>query len=120
MATSIRGDASDARTLADGLGRASEALGNLTAVNQAAGDLVVAGARPPRRSGRLDAGLYARATAQDVVVASRAPYWTWVHWGAPRINIRANPFLLAELRATTDNVTRLYHDHARDSLARNL
>lgn len=118
--TDLHGDASAARSLADGLGRAAAAVGDLQAPNTAAGDLILAASKPPVRSGELAGGMYADASAQDVVVASRAPHFTYVHWGAPRINVRANPFILAALQGTRSRIIDTYTTHARDALSRNL
>lgn len=114
----FRADTSAARSLADSRGRAADDLQDLQATNRQAGDLVLADANPPVVRGDLAAGMYADATDRDVVVASRARHYTFVHWGAPRINVTAQPFILAALRSQRDRIVAVYVDHARDSLAR--
>lgn len=116
----LSADTSAARALADGLGRAADALGDLGPTNREAGALVLSASRPPVRRGDLAAGMYVQANAQGALMASRARHFTFVHWGAPRANVRANPFILAALRARTDQVADLYLTHARDALADNL
>lgn len=109
-----------ADTLARQLHNAAEALGDLEPTNTEAGRVILAAARPPRASGATAAGMFAKVTNAGASLASSAPYWTFVHWGAPRRHIRANPWLLAATRATSAEVARLYVDHAQESLADNL
>lgn len=107
----------NAEALARGFHQAAEDLGDLEAVNSEAGRVVLAAARPPRgATGRLAAGLQARATGREVTMASNVRYWSFVHWGAPRIHVRAQPFVLAAVRATTAEVLDLYTAHTHDSL----
>lgn len=109
---------------ADRVGRAFTAaardLADLQATNLEAGRAVIAAARPPRLSGALASGLFAEADDQGVTMGSRVPYWSWVHWGAPRRRIRAQPFLLAARRARQARVVATYTDHARRSFTDNL
>lgn len=108
---------SNAGSLARGFHQAAEALEDLADVNTEAGRVVLAAARPPRgATGQLAARLEARATGREVTMASRVRYWSFVHWGAPRIHVRAQPFVLAALRATRADVVALYTEHARESL----
>lgn len=106
----------DADQVAERLHRAAAALGDLEPTNAAAGRLILARANPPRRTGVLAAGMFAKATEAGTTLASSAPYWTFVHWGAPRRHVRANPFLLAATQATTREVVALYTEHAREAL----
>lgn len=106
----------DAGAVADKLHRAAEQLGDLEPVNTDAGQVIMAAARPPRVSGRTAAGMFARVTPAGASLASSAPYWTYVHWGAPRRHVKANPWLLAATRASTAEVARLYLAHVQDSL----
>jgi hypothetical protein len=106
----------DAELVADGLHRAAALLGDLEPVNTDAGRIITAAARPPVKTGATASGLFATATPAGVTMASRAPYWTYVHWGAPRRHVRANPWLLAATQATTREVVALYTDHAADSI----
>ena len=107
----------NARQVADSLRRAADALEDLDAVNEEAGQVVLAAARPPRgATGELAAKMTARATGREVVVTSMARHFTFVHWGAPRINVRAQPFILAAARLTRDQVVELYLTHMKDTL----
>lgn len=108
-------DALDA--LARNTTRAGAALADLEAVNAEAGRIVLARANPPRKSGATAAGMFARVTEASTVMASTTPYWTFVHWGAPRAHVKAQPFILSAVRATTSEVATLYTEHARRSLA---
>jgi hypothetical protein len=110
----------DADRVGRGFTAAARDLADLQAANLEAGRTVIAAARPPRRSGALAAGLFADADDQGVTMGSRAPYWSWVHWGAPRRRIKAQPFLLAARRSREDQVVRTYADHARSSFTDNL
>lgn len=105
----------NADQVASGFHKAAEALGDLEATNREAGREVLAAARPPRVTSALAEGLFAEADSLGVTIASRVGYWSYVHWGAPGANVRANPFLLAARRARQDQVVGLYAAHARES-----
>jgi len=113
-------DSSDAENLARALLRAGDELLDLEPVNARAGALVEAKASPPRRTGALSASLQSVAGPGDVVVGSPLRYATFVHWGAPRHNVRAQPFLLSAVEVSTDELAELYARHARDTIADNL
>lgn len=91
-------------------------LGELDDANAQAGRAVVNAARPPRRSGALAASLRADATRGGVAFASTARYWTFVHWGAPRRNIKARPFYVEAIHAATERITAVYAEHATDTI----
>lgn len=104
------------RQLADQLRAAGVELGELDPATAEAGRVVIAATRPPRLTGQLANSLTAGLGAGGVVFASTARYWTWVHWGAPRRNIRARPFYPEALDRSTDDVLAVYADHARTAL----
>lgn len=105
---------SNAATLAGSLSRAGEDLvGGLDEVNAEAGRVVLAATRPPRRTGALAAGLRSVVDSQGATLASTVPYWTFVHWGAPRRHVKAQPFILAALQASRSEVLDLYLTYAR-------
>lgn len=100
----------DADQLAASLRAAGQLVDDLEPVNRRAGEVV--GATPaPRRSGQLGASVRADATATGVTVAGHTPYWTFVHWGAPRRHVIAQPWLLAGLRANESQIVELYATH---------
>lgn len=107
---------SNAEQLARQLERAADDLGNLDAPAGEAGDLVGAGPAP-RRSGRLAAGVTVAQIPNGVAVASTAPYFTYVHFGAPGRHVRAQPWLADQLVAQADRILDLYREHASDALA---
>lgn len=115
MAT-ISGDTSDARRLASGLDKAAALLADLGAPNEEAGRVVLAAARPPRRSGELASRMFARADATNTVVASAAPHWSFVEFGAPRKPMRAQPFTRAALEESQAQVVGIYADHRDQAL----
>lgn len=96
---------------------AADALADLEPVNARAGDVVAAGPAP-RRSGLLGSTVRADATANGVVVGSTLRYATFVHWGAPRRHVRAQPWLLAQLAARQADLIEFYRDHAADAVAK--
>lgn len=104
----------------DQLGRQLHAAGvqlaELEPVNEEAGRVVLAESRPPRRSGALSAALRADATRTGVAFASTARYWTFVHWGAPRRNIRARPWYREAVDHSRERVLAVYAEHAADTL----
>lgn len=109
--TTLSGDATAAHALAGKLGRAGAALADLDAPNEEAGRVVLAAARPPRRTGTLEAGMFARTDTAGVIVASSAPYFTFVEYGAPRVPMRANPYTREALTRTTTEVVGIYAAH---------
>lgn len=110
---SFTADTTDAETLATRLLEARDRLGDLQQVNTQAGAVVEARALVPRRTGALAGSVEVVAGATDVVVGSNLRYATFVHWGAPRRNVRAQPFLLTALEVSTAELTDLYTQHAQ-------
>jgi hypothetical protein len=117
MSVSIDSDADD---LARSLLRVGAELQHLETVNARAGAVVDATVAPPRRSGVLSASRRTVVQADGVVWAWTARYATFVHWGAPGHNVRAQPFGLTALEVSTDELAELYLQHARNTIADNL
>lgn len=116
MADRFQADTSQVDQLADQLHRAGLDLADLDAANADAGREVITASRPPRATGYMATNLTATATGQGVTFASAARYWTFVHWGAPRRNVRARPWYPQAIRANTSDVVAVYAAHARKSL----
>ena len=110
-------DAAQLDQLADDLAAAGADLARLDPANTDAAAIVMAAARPPRRTGTLAASLVARVTGQGVTFASTARYWTFVHWGAPRRQLRARPWFVEAIEPRRDLILAAYAEHARDALA---
>lgn len=108
---------SNAADVARRLLRMGDELQQLGPVNERAGELVAA-APAPRRSGLLAASVRADATANGVVVGSSLRYATFVHWGAPRRHVIAQPWLLDQTRARETDLINLYIEHAAAVVAR--
>jgi hypothetical protein len=113
---SFEADTTQLRQLGDQLRAAGAQLDNLEGPNTQAARIVEAAAHPPRRSGTLAASSRAGVSAGGVTFASTARYWTFVHWGAPRRNIRARPWWTEALTRTTTEVLAVYAKHATSSL----
>lgn len=113
-------DSSDADSLARSLLRVGDELLALESVNAQAGAVVDATVSPPRRSGVLSASRQTVVQADGVVWSWTARYATFVHWGAPRHNVRAQPFGLTALEVSTDELAALYLQHMQDTIADNL
>lgn len=109
-------DAAQLDQLARDLRAAGQELDDLEPSHREAGRVVLAAARPPRRSGTLAASLRADVTGQGVVFASTARYWTFVHWGAPRRHMRARPWYPEAVDHNRDDVVAVYAQHAADTL----
>lgn len=109
-------DAAQLDQLERQLRAAGAELDALEPSNREAGRVVLAAARPPRRSGALAASLRADVTGRDIVFASTARYWTFVHWGAPRRNMRARPWYPEALQHSRDDIVAVYAKHAADTL----
>lgn len=105
---------------ADQLAAVGHQLADLEAPNAAAARVVLEAARAvaPTATGRLSDELTAAVAPNRVTWASTARYWTFVHWGAPRRNIRARPFILEALEADTTTIVAVYSDHATETLER--
>lgn len=91
-------------------------LADLEPASAEAGRDVIRASRPPRRSGVLSASLRADVTRNGVAFASTARYWTFAHYGAPRRNVRAQPWYPEAIRLTQDELVAVYADHARDAI----
>lgn len=117
----FRIDDSELAAFASQLAAAGHQLADLEQPNSAAGRVVLEAARPaaPMDTGTLSGSLTADPAGDGVVWASSARYWTFVHWGAPRRNMRARPFFLEALEADQDRILAIYADHANETL-RNL
>lgn len=102
--------------LARQLQAAGHDLADLAPANAEAGRKVLDATTPPRATGQLAATLTADASANGVVFASTARYWTFVHWGAPRAHLRARPFFLEALTARQAAVVAVYAEHATNTL----
>lgn len=116
MGAGFTGDTGQLDELARELHAAGVELAELDPANRDAAQLVLAAARPPRRSGRLDASLTARPTGEGVTFASTARYWTFVHWGAPRRQLRAQPWWVEAIQPNRDQLVAVYAAHVRDTL----
>lgn len=93
------------------LKRAGVDLDELKAVNRDVAGIVTRAARPPQRTGRLAATVRPGATRRAAIVrAGRAtvPYAGVIHWGWPRRNITAQPFLSRAATATEPRWTAVY------------
>lgn len=75
----------------------------------------------PRRSGRLASSIRAAKQVRRArVQAGRAsvPYAAPIHWGWPRRNIAANPFLSDAARATESHWRTEYEHAIEDALSK--
>lgn len=94
-----------ARELRRTLKAAGMDLLDLKEAHRAAGGIVVKGAttRVPKASGKLSATIRAGAGATTATIragGARAPYAGPIHWGWPKRNIIAQPFLVDAAEAT--------------------
>lgn len=103
--------------LAQQLRTAAQSLTELEPVHAQAG-AVIAAAPAPHRSGRLAASVRADVTANGVTVGSPLAYASFVHWGAPRRNVRAQPWLLDKVNADQDELVEMYETYAAAVVAR--
>lgn len=109
-------------TNAASLGRAiadlASDLGDLEAPNAQAGRVLEARLREPRRSGVLAASRRVVASAMGFELRYGAPYWTFVHWGAPKRHLKAQPWALAAYRLTRDELVDVLLDHTQTAVAK--
>lgn len=109
------------RNLRSTLRAAGDDLSELKAVNASAASIASARAQQwaPRSSGALAGSVRSSGTKTAGIVragnnrrsASGVPYAHPIHWGWPRRNITANPFLSYAAQATEPTWIRLYTDY---------
>lgn len=102
-----------ARELRKALKKAGEDLGDLKALNQAIGNVVVAAARgkAPTRTGALGGSLRAANIVGGVTVragSAGVPYAGPIHWGWPARNIKAQPFVVEAAQSTEAEWVAMY------------
>jgi hypothetical protein len=102
--------------LAAQLVEAGDRVLDLDTTHADAAELLASGSRPPRRSGRLAAAVRADVGPNGWVVGYPIRYATYVHWGAPARNVRAQPWLLQAATAETADLERLYTEHTATAL----
>lgn len=105
--SSLDATATGVRRLAETADAAADQLRDLTDLNREVGDLVIAGARVPVRSGRLKRTVRAIAGPGGVDLIAGgpdAPYAAIVH--------ARNPFLVRALTAREQAAVDRYLDHA--------
>lgn len=104
------------------LRKAGHDVSQFKEANRAAASVVsgaATGTAPKGRTGKLAASVRAGATQKaGVVRAGRksVPYAGPIHWGWPRRNITAQPFLSASARATESEWMAVYNKHIEDIL----
>lgn len=103
--------------LAQQLRTAARSFTELEPVYEQAG-AVIAAAPAPRRSGQLAASVRADVTPNGVTVGSDLAYASFVHWGAPRRNVRAQPWLLTEVETAQSELVGLFETYAAHVVAR--
>jgi len=96
-------------------------LKNLRNVHRSVGTLVAvaAAAFAPRRSGRLAGNIRAGATQKAAIVragGARLPYAGPIHWGWPKRNITANPFITQAAQQTEPRWIAVYQDYTDNAL----
>lgn len=103
--------------------RAGEDLADLKAVHQAVGNLVVSVAQQlaPKRSGALAGSLRASKLASGVAIkvgSNGIPYANPIHWGWPKRNIKANPFLSDAATQSEEQWVALYEAELEKIISR--
>lgn len=119
MTVRIYGAARLRRTLR----QAGATVADLKAPHKAAAEIAgrAAAARAPRRSGRLARTVRNSATqTAGIIRAGRksVPYAGVIHWGWPRRNIRANPWITEAARATEPRWVDAFMQHTEQAIER--
>lgn len=91
----------------------------LNASLRAAMKPVIGAARAPHLTGRLAASLRPFATARAAGVRSSLPYAAPIHWGWPRRNIKAQPFISEAAESRMDAIIDEVGDGIEDLAKRN-
>lgn len=112
-----------ARELRRTLKAAGDDLGDLKAVHQAVGNMVVGVARgiTPTRTGALAGSIRAQRLATGVGLRAGSgsiPYAGPIHWGWPAHNIAANPFLVNAAQSSESEWVALYESEVERILDR--
>lgn len=102
---------SNAGEVAQAFAQAARELSSLEDPNAEAGAIIAAAPQPVVTS-QLAASVRADVTANGVTVAGHVRHWSFVEWGAPRRNVRAQHPLGAQVRAREDDIIAVYADHA--------
>lgn len=90
-----------------------------TSTTPVGGPYKAAGRGRPRSGGRLKASIRPGATTKAGVVkagSSRVPYAGPIHWGWPRRNIKAQPFLTTAAKATEPVWMAEYKRHMEEAI----
>lgn len=115
----VRTDTAEIDQLAAQLVAIGDAVTDLSAPNADAAALMLAGVNPPRRSGQLAAAGRADASPNGFVLAYPLRYATFVHWGVPSRNMRAQPWLLQQRDNSYADLEALYVEHTTAAIAAN-
>jgi HK97 gp10 family phage protein len=112
-----------AKELRKTMKQAGDDLGDLKAVHQAAGNIVVAAAQAlaPKRSGALAGSIRAAKLAGGISVkvgGAGIPYANPIHWGWPKRNIEAQPFLSDAATQTEAQWVALYEEELEKIIQR--
>lgn len=118
MGSAIGLDSSDVDKLAAQLVRIGDELTDLAEPNADAAATVLRGVNPPRRTGQLAAAGRSDVSPNGWVLAYPIRYATFVHWGVPSRNQRAQPWLVQERDDQYDNIAAIYADAAQDTINR--
>lgn len=102
---------SNAAEVARAFARMASELSDLEGPNRAAGDIIAA-APQPHRSGLLAASVRADVTAGGVTVAGLVRYWSFVEWGAPNANVKAQHPLRTQLVDRQQDIIDVYVSYA--------
>jgi hypothetical protein len=103
------------RELRRSMRKAGEDLSQMNRANQAVSGFVAARAAgsAPRRSGRLAGSLRGSGGRTAAIVragGAKVPYASPIHWGWPRRNIRAQPWISEAATSTESTWLGMYAD----------
>lgn len=103
-------EVSNGRELRKLLKMAGVDIADLKTLNNKIAQMVLdrASATVPRRSGKLAGSGRANRAQAKAIVTYRVPYALPIHWGWPRHNIEARPWLRDAARALEPQIEQLY------------
>lgn len=101
------------RDIVRAIRKIEDGAGDLKHVHGEAASNIAGSVNPPVRTGRLAASVRSSGQAgAGVIRAGKAavPYAGPIHWGWPRRNIKANPFLVTAAERKTPQTIDIYED----------
>lgn len=110
----LEGATSFRRTLSS----AQDEINDLRDIHRQAGDIILAAARAPRRTGRLASSARITVTAKAARISYGVAYAAPIHWGWSSRNITPQPWLVDAAKSTESQWVKSYEKHVDGTLGK--